>query len=231
VSPSFSSVGLNSTESSGTGLDPTLPWDYFYLNSVDKGDAGDNLISARHTSTIYQISGANGAILWQLDSSNATSSFTLANGLNFSYQHDACLRYQNVTAAILIIFDNAADGFNSQSALYSSGLLVAINHRTSTTTLLQRYLPPELFTSSSQGNAQILRPLQWKTSNVYVCCGQNAYICEYTSKRDDGAVGTFRNDGRDALSEPESQLYDLSNGCAGNVCLCAEHEQFDTVLR
>jgi hypothetical protein len=181
VSPSFSSIAPNSTESSGTGLDPTLPWDYFHINSVDKDDAGDYLISARHTSTIYKISGTNGTILWQLGGSNATSSFTLAHGLNFSYQHDARFRYQNATTTILTLFDNAADGFHKQSALYSSALLVAINHRTSTATLLQRYAPPKLFVSSSQGNMQILHPQRWKTSNVYVSWGENAYISEYMS--------------------------------------------------
>jgi hypothetical protein len=53
----------SATESSGTGLDPTLPWDYFHINSVDKDDAGDYLISARHTSTVYKFSGINGTIL------------------------------------------------------------------------------------------------------------------------------------------------------------------------
>lgn len=166
VSPSYSSVAPNSTDSSGTGLDPTLPWDYFHINSVDKDAAGDYLVSARHTSTIYKISGQNGTILWQLCGTNKSSSFSLAGGLNFSCQYDARFRYQNTTTTILTVFNNAFDGYHNQSAPYSSGLLIAIDHQTATATLLQRYLLPPLV-ASSQGNVQLLQPDQWETSNVY----------------------------------------------------------------
>jgi hypothetical protein len=147
VSPSFSSVAPNFTESPGTGLGPTLSQDYLCINSIDEDDAGDFLISARHTSTIYKISDASDTTLWQLSGSNATSCFTPANGLNSSFQHEVHLRHQSATTAILTISDNAANSFHNQSALYSFSLLVVINHRTSTATLLQRYLPPEVFTS------------------------------------------------------------------------------------
>jgi hypothetical protein len=105
VSPSYSTIAPNSTDASGTGLDPTLPWDYFHINSVDKDAAGDYLISSRHTSTIYKISGTNGTILWQLSGTNGSTSFSLGAGLNFSYQHDARIRYQNATTTILTLFD------------------------------------------------------------------------------------------------------------------------------
>ena len=182
VSPSHSTVAPNSTQASGTGLDPTLPWDYFHINSVDKNAAGDYLISARHTSTIYKISGRNGTILWQLGGQpNFTaSSFTLTGGLNFSYQHNARFVYENATTTILSLFDNAADGVHLQSANYSSGLLIAINQKAATAHLLQSYPSPDLAVSSSQGGVQILHPANWETSNVYCGWGMNAYISEHT---------------------------------------------------
>src|SRR5262249_19795463 len=44
VDPSYSYVPPNSTESSGTGLDPLEPWDYFHINSIDKDGNGDYLV-------------------------------------------------------------------------------------------------------------------------------------------------------------------------------------------
>jgi hypothetical protein len=176
VAPSYSSVAPNSTDVSGTGFDPTSPWDYFHMNAADKDAAGDYLVSSRHTSTIYKISGKNGAILWQLSGTNGSTSYGLGGGLNFSYQHDARFLYQNATTTILTVFDNAADGFHTQSALASSSLLTAIDHTTETSTLLQRYLLTDSIVSTSQGNVQRLDPNHWETSNVYCGWGQNAYI-------------------------------------------------------
>lgn len=55
-------------------------WDYFHINSVDVNGNGDYLISSRHMSSIYKISGADGRILW-----------TLGAGLNSNYRLDGFL--------------------------------------------------------------------------------------------------------------------------------------------
>lgn len=53
--------GVSLSESIDTkGMDVSqsdTAWDWFHLNSVDKNDAGDYLISGRHTSTVYKLSG------------------------------------------------------------------------------------------------------------------------------------------------------------------------------
>ena len=179
VPTSYSTIIPDSTDSSGNGLDPTEPWDYFHINSIDKFTDGNYLISARHTSTIYKISSQNGTILWQLG--GKSSDFALIGGMNFSYQHDARFRYQNSTTTILSLFDNAADGYNKQSSAYSSGIIIAIDHVNATASLVQRFIAPGEMISSSQGNVQLLDPSNWETSNVYTSWGENAYIAEYTS--------------------------------------------------
>jgi hypothetical protein len=55
IDPSESYVRPSTTEISGTGEEPESPWDYFHINSIDKNDAGDYLVSARHTSAIYKM--------------------------------------------------------------------------------------------------------------------------------------------------------------------------------
>ncbi|BAE60645.1 unnamed protein product [Aspergillus oryzae RIB40] len=54
VDPTVSYTYPGHTDTSGTGLDPRSPWDYFHINSIDKNQEGDYLISSRHTSAIYK---------------------------------------------------------------------------------------------------------------------------------------------------------------------------------
>lgn len=50
LSESMDTEGMDVAQSEST-------WDWFHLNSVDKNEAGDYLISGRHTSTVYKVSG------------------------------------------------------------------------------------------------------------------------------------------------------------------------------
>lgn len=65
----------------------TNAFDYFHINSLVTDSRGNLLISARNTWALYQISPRNGAILWRLGGKR--SSFTLAPGVQFAYQHNA----------------------------------------------------------------------------------------------------------------------------------------------
>lgn len=59
-----------------TGVTPSN--DYFHINSVDKNADGDYLVSSRHTSSIYKISGVDGSVLWRLVD-GPESNFTVVN--------------------------------------------------------------------------------------------------------------------------------------------------------
>jgi hypothetical protein len=82
------------------------PWDYFHINPIHKADdgSGDYVISARHTSAIYKISGGDGSIKWRLGGSH--SDFDIASeaffdsgkegcGRWFHFQHDARILYSD----------------------------------------------------------------------------------------------------------------------------------------
>lgn len=169
----------NSTEVSGSGFTPTSPWDYFHINSVDQNADGDYLVSARHTCTIYKVSGKDGHIIWRLG--GIASDFSFPPGLNFSFQHDARFREENKTTTIISLFDNASNGFN-QTARYSSGMYLKLDHTTNEVTLLQDFIAPYEFISASQGNLQVVGANRdWSTSNVFLGWGSNAYISEHTS--------------------------------------------------
>src|SRR6266516_3344401 len=75
-----------------------------HLNSVDKNDEGDYLVSGRHTSSMMKISGANKSVIWRLGGKK--SDFVL-DGFNFTGQHDARFRGGNSSVQLISLFDNA----------------------------------------------------------------------------------------------------------------------------
>jgi len=171
VDPSLSYTYPDHTDTSGTGLSPFAPWDYFHINSIDKNADGDYLISSRHTCAIYKISGKDGSIIWQLHGQNP--SFTNIN-FSFSQQHDARWLSENATHTYLSLYNNGYNGFN-QTHQYSSGMLILIDHVDMTATQLRDYMPPgKSMLSSSQGNMQVLN-----NSHVFMGWGNNAYVSEH----------------------------------------------------
>ncbi|KAK7402446.1 hypothetical protein QQX98_011807 [Neonectria punicea] len=168
----------------GAALNAPDAWDYFHLNSIDKDDDGNYLISSRHTSTIFKLSGRDGSIIWKLGGDQST--FQLSPELGFSHQHDARFlnRSADGTIETISLFDNSAWAFGleneSQATLHphSRALIVQLNHVDNSTTVLQSYASPDHLSAASQGNAQVLA-----NGHVFVNWGQ------------EGAVTEFRADG------------------------------------
>lgn len=153
VSPSESHVFPSTTDTSGNGREKDSPWDYFHINSVDKSAEGDYLISARHTSCIYKISGRSGEVLWRLHGSSP--SFRNLDGLAFAYQHDARFVVDNEQETVLSLFDNASNRYN-ETKDHSAGMIVRIDHVAKTARLLKEFASPDKRLAHSQGNMQIL---------------------------------------------------------------------------
>ncbi|KAL4977294.1 ASST-domain-containing protein [Aspergillus desertorum] len=171
VDPSVSYTYPGHTDTSGTGLEPRSPWDYFHINSVDKNADGDYIISSRHTCAIYKISGRDGSIIWTLHGANPT--FENIN-FSFSQQHDARWLSENSTHTLLSLYNNGFNGFN-RTHEYSSGMVILIDHVNKTARQLHDYAPQNNdMISSSQGNMQVL-----PNGNVFIGWGNNAYVSEH----------------------------------------------------
>ncbi|PYH99729.1 MFS general substrate transporter [Aspergillus ellipticus CBS 707.79] len=174
VDPSDAYTWPGHTDTSGTGLDPRSPWDYFHINSIDKNSDGDYLISSRHTCAIYKISGKDGSVIWRLHGAHPT--FKNIN-FSFSQQHDARWLGENATHTLLSLYNNGFNGFN-RTHEYSSGMLILIDHQDNTATQLHDYVPPgKNMISSSQGNMQVL-----PNNNVFIGWGNNAYVSEHDAE-------------------------------------------------
>lgn len=167
-SETFTPLGIN-----GEGQTVYEPWDYFHINSVEKLRGGDYIISARHTSTIYKISGRNGSILWRLG--GKMSDFTMNFPMGF--QHDVRLREEteNETTTVLSLFNNQWDGRSLPLSNTSSGMIVSLNHVERTADMIQEYRAPDDIRADSQGSLQTIRNSQ----NLLINWGSKPWITEY----------------------------------------------------
>ena len=80
-------------------------WDYVHINSVDKNQAGDYIISLRFTNTLYGISGEDGHIMWRLG--GAESDFAM--DFTFSKQHDVKWVSSDGPHHVVSFLNNASD--------------------------------------------------------------------------------------------------------------------------
>lgn len=151
---------------SPTHTSPTQPWDYFHLNSVDRGPGGNLLISARNTSTVYDISTATGQILWRIG--GKYSSFKMGAGTGIAFQHDA--RWQ--PDHTITIFD---DGAVPQRHSQSRAIRIAIDWTHRFVHLVGRYVHTPALLAGSQGSEQIL-----PNGDSFVGWGERPYFTEFT---------------------------------------------------
>jgi hypothetical protein len=141
------------------------PYDYLHLNSIDEDAAGNLLISARNTHTIYKLDRATGKIVWRLGGKR--SDFTMGPNTDYAWQHDARWR----AADTISLFDNAAD---PPTADHSRGMVLQVDEQAMTATLVREYVHPGGILSGSQGNVQYLG-----NGDVFVGWGANPNFTEF----------------------------------------------------
>ncbi|KAK0658543.1 hypothetical protein DIS24_g4664 [Lasiodiplodia hormozganensis] len=160
---------------SGGGDSASSPFDYFHINSVDKDEKGNYLISARYTHSVTYIDGQTGDVIWQLGGKrNNFVDLSDGHATDFMWQHDA--RWHDNNTAITL-FDNGAE-----SGVYSSeqsrGMRIAVDQIAMTATLTHEYTNPNTqIISSSQGSLQVL-----DNGNVLLGYGYNGVFTEFDAE-------------------------------------------------
>ncbi|CAI7608017.1 unnamed protein product [Penicillium glandicola] len=172
VDPSESQVPLGSTDSN-SGLSSIQAWDYFHINSLDKNEEGDYLLSSRHTSTIFKINGTDGSIIWRLG--GKYPSFSQIGNWTFGFQHHARWQPQlsQPGTEVISFFDNSGDGTITYNDV-SRALVVQINHTDNTATVLRKATAPYDLQVQSQGNAQLL-----SDERIFVNWGSEGAFTEF----------------------------------------------------
>ncbi|KAF2774079.1 hypothetical protein EJ03DRAFT_240441, partial [Teratosphaeria nubilosa] len=160
------------------GYVKSIPFDFFHINSVEKGADGNYLISSRHFHAIYLIDGKTGNVLWALGG-DATDFVDLSHGAasGFSWQHDA--RWLSEEDGVISLFDNSY-AWPHTDGPYSQGRIIQLDQTNGTATLLHSYLSLQHARSSSQGSVQLL-PAVHGEPHVFIGWGSSAAFSEYTS--------------------------------------------------
>jgi hypothetical protein len=129
--------------------DPTIPWDYFHVNSiaVDPAD-GHLLISGRNVWAIYKVHRGTGEVLWTLGGKRGD--FEIGRGAHFAFQHHV----RPHRGGRLTIFDNEAGP--PREAKQSRGLVLAVDERALTAKFVQEFKHRPHVLSPALGSVQDL---------------------------------------------------------------------------
>lgn len=145
--------------------------DFMHANSVEKSPYGDYMLSARHTSTIYLISGQDGHIIWRLGGKKNN----FAKDFTFFGQHDARFIAVNETNYVISLMQNGAiDTYVEQNV--SSALYVNLDVVNMKATLLRQYIRPDGGSTERRGNMQTL-----SNTNVFAHWSAQSYISEFSA--------------------------------------------------
>ncbi|PYI15364.1 hypothetical protein BO99DRAFT_255033 [Aspergillus violaceofuscus CBS 115571] len=170
---------INSTyEKLGTsGTTRSSAFDYYHINSIEKDDGGNYIVSARHTHTVSCIDKNSGVVLWTLGGKlNEFRDLSDGKATNFAWQHDARWHPNNT----LTLFNNAAHSTKDPDE-ESHGMMIHLNIDAREATLLAAYYHPQQMKAVSQGNLQLLDD----DGRALVGWGHNAAFTEFSS---DGQV-------------------------------------------
>ncbi|KAG9730447.1 hypothetical protein KCU73_g11853, partial [Aureobasidium melanogenum] len=177
------------------GLSIDHPYDWYHINSVQKDDLGNYLVSARFTSTITYIDGRTGDIIWVLGGKrNSFSDLSNGQATNMQYQHVA--RFAPLTTFPSLMAKEIADhgknphkdGFTKQLlTLFDNGipprpargLILDLTYPSQgvstnaplTARVVKAYEHPLHIDSVSQGSLQIVHSNLTQQSDPHILLG------------------------------------------------------------
>ncbi len=149
--------------------DPSNPFDYFHINSIDVDDDDNLLVSARRTFAVYKIDRESGEVIWRLGGKK--SDFEMGDGTRTLYQHDA----RRQADGTITLFDNGGVEVSEESRVIG----IRPNENDMTATLAWEYTHPDGILAPTQGNAQRL-----PNGNVFVGWGSEPVFSEFSGGGD-----------------------------------------------
>ena len=151
-----------------------FPWDAYHVNSIALTGEGKFLVSMRNTWAAYLVDIASGKIEWTLGGKR--SSFAFGKGADFQWQHDVALGPGSITVDM---FDDhccqlTGGGTSVPATGPSRGLVLELNQRHATATLVAQYAGGDRFETEYMGDTQPLA-----NGNTFVGWGSEPYFSEY----------------------------------------------------
>lgn len=199
-------IGLEESNVTFFGGTAQSPWDYFHINSVHKagGGSGDYLVSARHTSAAYKISGRDGSVKWRLGGLH--SDFTLApeasvesgnegSGRWFHFQHDAIILQSEGDHEVISLFDNGLTPQQVLDSPFSRGVVMRLDTRRRLATIESEY-----FTEGRSQDSTLAGSMRRLShGNALVGWGKTGCLTEYDSYTRPVFEACLLGEGRPAL--------------------------------
>jgi hypothetical protein len=164
---SLDHIPLGDSYSPATNTSAGSPFDYFHINSIDQQPNGRTLISARNTWALYELSTLTGQVLTSVGGKSST--VKLASGAGTAFQHDATVQPDGT----ITVFDNGAVPVIHPQ---SRGMVLSIDPRKKTDTVLAQYEHPSALSSYSQGNIQTLA-----NGDMFIGWGAKPFFSEFSS--------------------------------------------------
>lgn len=186
-----------------------------HANSIDKFPNGDYLMSARHSYSLYRISGVNGSIIWQFDGTGERESdFKWIGDGHFLGQHDARMLASNGTHTLISIMDNAlGPGIPRSNNPMSRGLVISLREDEMTASVVATFDHPEGRYALGRGNMQLL-----PNDNAFVGWSVDAAHSEFTPDgecimhaRMPAGLKTYRSYKYEWVGQPKSPPDVMSN--------------------
>ncbi|KAL6362774.1 hypothetical protein LRP88_04079 [Fusarium phalaenopsidis] len=180
VDPKYSAFPLDfGAGLPGSGRNETDAWNYFHINSVDKDDEGNYLLSARNIAAIFKINGTSGDIIWQLGGFHGGSSFQVSPEDRFSFQHHARFRGRSPDGSLefISLFDNGAHSAPFKIHPFSRARYFELDHNKGTAKALRTFDAPDGLSAHTQGSVQIL-----PNKNFFVNWGQAGAVTEFNKE-------------------------------------------------
>jgi len=160
-------VALTNSYSSPYGASDEWPYDFFHANSLDPEPGGEMLISARNTWALYELNEATGQVVAEAGGKHST--IKMGSGTLTAFQHDATL----LPSGLVSVFDN---GGVPTVHPQSRGILVALNQKTGTETLVSEFEHPgTALKAGSQGNVQSL-----PSGDLFLGWGAEPWFSEFS---------------------------------------------------
>ena len=150
-------------------------WDPYHLNSIELPGDGSFVISMRNTWAAYKVDIATGRIEWTLGGKESSVSF--GSGAEFRWQHNVTV-YPGTP--LVTVFDDhccqTGPGGRPVATGPSRGLVLKVDPKTHTATLVAQYMHGATFDSEFMGN---IEPLPG--GNEFIGWGSQGHFSEYTA--------------------------------------------------
>ena len=160
-------VGLSESYERASRSTTAEPFDFFHINSINLDRDGSMLISARNTWGVYDIDARTGRIIWRLGGRHP--SFRMGPGTGMAWQHDP----RELANGSISVFDNGASpAVHGQSR----GIVLGLDPKRKTVTLLSQLMHTPPLVAESQGNVQALANGDW-----FIGWGQAPDLSEFSA--------------------------------------------------